>query len=195
GVTINLDDPNTVTNPDQTTVTDSNGAYSFTGLTPGITYTISEDVPNGWVCSVPDPCSYDVPTSSGNDVTGKDFANYKPVSISGTKFVDANANDIGEDDERTTATVKISLDDPTTVTNPDQPTLTDSNVCYSFPGPTPGLSPYTTLFRSNGWVCSVPDPCSYDVPTSSGNDVTGKDFANYKPVSISGTKFVDANAN
>ncbi len=80
--------------------TDVNGAYAFTGLTPG-TYSIREVLPPAWVQSKPAGTSlgYTVTVTSGQSVTGQDFGTYRPVEIDGTVFEDLNGNgvkDVGE---------------------------------------------------------------------------------------------------
>jgi hypothetical protein len=58
---------------DPTTVTDSNGDYSFTGLAAG-TYTVAEELPAGWVQIVPSEPSYSVTLDAGENTVGIDFA-------------------------------------------------------------------------------------------------------------------------
>jgi hypothetical protein len=64
-----------------TTTTDINGNYDFTGLPPG-TYTVSETQQAGWMQTAPIPIppgTYTV-ILNGQDVTGKDFGNFKTSS-------------------------------------------------------------------------------------------------------------------
>jgi hypothetical protein len=65
------------------TLTDMNGLYTFSGLAPG-TYTISEILPSGWAQTYPSPHNpqvpYTVELASGQNVTGKDFGNHGHTS-------------------------------------------------------------------------------------------------------------------
>lgn len=63
GVTITLYNPNGVAI--RTTVTDNNGYYQFTDLTPGISYTLGLTPPVGYILSTPD--------QGGNDNLDSDF--------------------------------------------------------------------------------------------------------------------------
>ena len=67
------------------TVTDANGNYSFTDLSPG-TYQVSEENRPGWVQTTVSPG----PTTvlSGSSITGVNFGNFQLGSIAGTKFQD-----------------------------------------------------------------------------------------------------------
>lgn len=85
-------------------VTGADGGYSFTVKEPG-TYSVKEVLPTGWTELLPEVhygdgsavLGYDgITASSGTDITGKDFVNFEWLTISGTKFFDANGN--GEKD-------------------------------------------------------------------------------------------------
>ena len=61
--------------------TDINGAYQFTGLKPGVTYTVTETAQTGWVCTYPgtgDACNYVITLNSGEADTDNDFGNNQP---------------------------------------------------------------------------------------------------------------------
>ena len=59
-----------------TMMSDSNGNYSFTNLTPG-TYTVSEISRVGWAQTYPqNPSTYSVVMTSGGNFAGKDFGNF-----------------------------------------------------------------------------------------------------------------------
>lgn len=59
-----------------TTITDSSGKYSFTGLSPG-TYIVSETQQGGWTQTAPVSPGTHTVVLTGVDVTGKDFGNFK----------------------------------------------------------------------------------------------------------------------
>ncbi|MGZ6707116.1 MAG: hypothetical protein ACXVFN_09245, partial [Solirubrobacteraceae bacterium] len=66
------------------------GTYTITSLNPG-SYPIREVGQAGWMCTAPSPCSYPI-TMAGQAVTGKDFLNFRPHSVSGIKYEDLNAD-------------------------------------------------------------------------------------------------------
>jgi hypothetical protein len=75
-----------------TATTDSNGNYKFSNLAPG-TFRIRENLPGGWRVSLPTaPWSQDVIVASGQNVTGKNFADTQKVYIGGYVFNDLNSN-------------------------------------------------------------------------------------------------------
>ena len=59
-------------------VTDVNGAYLISGLTPG-SYTFREVTQTDWTCTYPNPCQWNVVLTSGQADTGNDFGNFKPA--------------------------------------------------------------------------------------------------------------------
>jgi len=76
-----------------TTITDSIGNYSFTGLIPG-TYMVSEELQDGWTQTMPGfSGTYTVVISTpGTSISGKDFGNALFSSISGFVYYDLNRN-------------------------------------------------------------------------------------------------------
>ena len=83
-----------VTPPDDTTLTDVNGYYSFENLIPG-DYVVCEEVKPGWVQYIPgsNDCYY-YTVQSGSEITGADFLNYQKSIIQGRKYEDLNANGV-----------------------------------------------------------------------------------------------------
>lgn len=56
------------------TVTDANGAYAFEDLAPGMAYTVTESVPEGWVANCPPSGFYDnITPGPGQDMGPYDF--------------------------------------------------------------------------------------------------------------------------
>ncbi|OGL83685.1 hypothetical protein A3B36_01080 [Candidatus Uhrbacteria bacterium RIFCSPLOWO2_01_FULL_55_36] len=76
-----------------TAFTDSNGAYSFTGLGPGL-YTLTETLQAGWGQSEPSEGSWDIEGQSGAVFEGANFGNYRFASIRGRKYRDDNFNGV-----------------------------------------------------------------------------------------------------
>jgi len=69
-----------------TTTTDANGNYSFKNLSAG-TYVISEKLKDGWVRTVPSIGTYTVTITSGANITGQDFYNFKKGKITGGGWI------------------------------------------------------------------------------------------------------------
>jgi hypothetical protein len=85
-ITINGTDSITGTTVNQTTTTDANGNYNFTGLTAG-TYTISETPKDGWVQTAPATGIYTVTITSEAVITGQDFGNFHKGKITGGGWI------------------------------------------------------------------------------------------------------------
>jgi CubicO group peptidase (beta-lactamase class C family)/subtilisin-like proprotein convertase family protein len=77
--------------------TDSQGNYRFTSL-PRMVYWVREVVPAGWVQTTANPA----PISgalNGPNVSGVNFGDFQLASVSGTVFMDSNANGVQESGE------------------------------------------------------------------------------------------------
>jgi hypothetical protein len=133
GWTIDLINPST-NQVLQTTVTDSQGNYSFTGLAVG-TYRVREELKPGWVHTTPNPP--DITITAGADVTGVDFGNFHPAQISGEKFLDSNKNGIKDNGELGLPNWTIQLINANTGAV-IATTTTDAHGNYSFNNLIPG---------------------------------------------------------
>ncbi len=151
------------------TLTGTNGLYSFTNLTPG-NYTVREVVQSGWVATTPNPVAA---TVTSNTTTTVNFGNFQLGSISGVKFNDANNNTIMDGNETGLADWSIAL----TGTSGNTTTLTDANGTYSFTGLGPGTYAVSEVLQAN-WTQTAPSNGTYTVVMTSGLAVTGKDFGN-----------------
>jgi subtilisin-like proprotein convertase family protein/protocatechuate 3,4-dioxygenase beta subunit len=169
---------------DQTTTTDGNGDYSFSGLAAG-TYRVREAQQNGWVQTTNNPA--DIIVNTGNTISGVDFGNFRLLTISGTKFNDLDADGIRDNNEPGLSGWVIRLDLGANG-SVDQTTTTDGNGNYNFPNVGPGTHRVREV-QQNGWVQTTPNPG--DIVTISGIDATNVDFGNTRSMSISGQKFND----
>jgi len=171
----------------ETTLTDSNGFYQFTGLAPG-SYRVSEEERPFWEQT--SAASEDVTLASGKTVEVS-FGNLLTGSITGQKFNDINGNGQLDSGEQPLPGVEISLStkDGTTV---GTPVLTDANGSYRFDMLKPG--DYTvTETVPDGWLATA--PTMYDLTVTGGQVTIAPNLLNVKAVTISGTKFDDGNAN
>ncbi|HEY1600588.1 MAG TPA: SdrD B-like domain-containing protein [Pirellulales bacterium] len=197
GVTIQLiDSSNQVV---ATTVTDQNGQYKFTNLTPG-TYTVHEVQPAGYyefgdsVGSAGGMLQgldtiVNVPLAAGVNATDYNFCVQTPPSISGMVHVDLNGDCIYEPGEPLLAGVTIQLIDSSNQVVAS--TVTDQNGQYKFSNLQPGtytvhelpLSPYKEFGDSVGSVGGtlVGVDTITSIPIAAGVTATDYDFCVQAP--------------
>ncbi|WP_446389400.1 SdrD B-like domain-containing protein [Coleofasciculus sp. B1-GNL1-01] len=171
------------------TTTDSNGDYSFTGLTVE-TYTIREVQQAGWQQTTTNPSAINI-TSSGTTVTGVNFGNFQLGSISGQKFEDTDGDGVKDTGEAGLDgwTIFIDANNNGSLDTGETSTNTDANGNYSFTDLTAG--DYTIREeQKTGWEQTTSNPSAINI-TSSGTTVTGVNFGNFQLGSISGQKFED----
>jgi hypothetical protein len=188
-------------------VTGVDGRYTIASQPTG-TPTVREDtLPAGYDCSSasaltignPAGCEWSVNTAS--NVANVNFGNFRRASIAGTKFEDTNANGVKDAGEPAIQGVQIYNDangndtlDPGTETTTAQ--TTDASGNYSFTNLVPGSYSIREVLTGT-YVCSLPtaaNNCEYNATLTSGQALTARNFGNYRPASISGTKFEDLNA-
>jgi len=158
------------------TTTDSSGNYSLDSVTTGA-HVISETPQVGWTSTTPSGGAYPsfnaISGNLPNPVSARDFGNFENVCISGTKYRDKNGDgdQDGDDDGLSGWTIEIN---PGAIT-----TTTDANGDYSFCDLGPGPWTLTEQLQA-GWLQTAPVGGSYVVSPTSGTDVTGQDFGNFK---------------
>ncbi|MBO1077911.1 SdrD B-like domain-containing protein [Roseomonas haemaphysalidis] len=201
------------------TTTSATGTYSFTGVAPG-TYQVAFTAPDGTVFTARDQGGNDAIDSdvgsngrsatftltSGGSAANVSAGVYAPVSISGTAFVDRNADGVQGPSDTVLAGVPVQLLDAsgTVVAN----ATTSATGAYSFTGVAPGT--YQVAFTApSGTVFTLRDQGTNDtidsdvgangrsgaITLASGGSATNVSAGVYAPVSISGTAFVDGNGN
>ncbi|MBP0492577.1 SdrD B-like domain-containing protein [Pararoseomonas indoligenes] len=203
-----------------TTTTDSNGTYSFTGVTPG-TYQVQFTAPNGAVFTAQDQGTNEavdsdvngagrtasIAVSSGGTISNVGAGAYVPVSVSGRVFTDTNGDGIQGSGEAgaTGQTVQLLNAAGAVVAT----TTTGSGGAYSFTGLTPGqyqvqfAAPSGSAFTlanqgSNSAADSDANPAtgrSALLTLASGQTATNVSAGTYVPVSVSGTAFTDTNGD
>jgi uncharacterized repeat protein (TIGR01451 family) len=189
------------------TQTAADGSFSFSGLDPSQSYTLSEDTSNTNYTQLTFPrstCSsttFSFGLTPGENSTQNDFCNFQNASISGMKFEDVNnsnsfdAGDLGIGNW----TINLYQGTDTSVT-PFQTTTTNAITgMYSFTNLTPGE--YTVCEKTDsqpGYTQTYPvtnNGCHDVHIVLSGHDYGDQDFGNFKIASISGFKFDDLNGN
>jgi protocatechuate 3,4-dioxygenase beta subunit len=194
-VYLDLNNSGTLDSGDVQTVTNSSGAYQFTGLTPG-TYSLREVVPNGWRQTAPSSNgAYSVTVTSGITTAVPDFGVQQLASISGIMFNDNNGNGVLDSGEKPLVNWACFIDfnNNGVFDGADYRAYADANGKYTFPNLVPG----TYHIHHNpavGWRRTVPSN-SWDVTVKAGDNITGKNIGDTQRVLITGTVFNDANAN
>jgi len=157
------------------TLTDNNGNYIFSGLLPG-NYSVCEELSSGWFRSLPaDSDCYEINLLAGQNVTGKDFGNYQKGSISGIKFNDENGNGVLDSGEIGLAGWTIFLDGTSLSTQ------TGNDGSYQFSDLVPGNYTVKETLQTS-WVQISPASGSIVVTLHSGENVTDKNFGNEQDV-------------
>ena len=205
-----------------TTVSDVNGAYSFTGLTPGSsnTYSVGFAKPSGFntttagvggnptLDSDPDPITGRTPSftlSNGESNTSID-AGYTPQSASLGDYVfeDKNANGTQDAGDLPIPGVLVTLYSNGTVV---ATTLTNTSGSYSFTGLTPGKPYYVGFGKPAGFTPTAQNigddtkDSDADITTGLSQTVTLADMEYnptidagfYRPASLGDYVFVDKN--
>ncbi|MFZ1075668.1 MAG: SdrD B-like domain-containing protein [Minisyncoccia bacterium] len=152
GWTIYLDTNNNgILDPGEpSTVTDSHGAYRFTGLAAG-TYHVREVQQTGWTSTYPSKIAisdtYDIALAAGQIAKNKNFGNFKLGTISGEKYNDKNGNGHKDNGEGGLAgwTIQLKKPDGSTIS-----TVTDANGNYSFANLGPGVYKLSEVSQA-GW--------------------------------------------
>ncbi len=181
------------------TTSDASGNFSFTGLAAG-PYVLSEVVPAGFVQTAPPPPgTFVVTLAPGQNATGFLFGNHAAAvagSISGTKFNDVNGNGVRDAGEAGLAGVTIQL---TPSTGPALTTTTDASGNFSFSNLAAGTYVLSEVVPTGFVQTAPPSPGTFTVNLAAGQSATGFLFGNQQLVagtgSISGTKFLDLDAN
>ncbi len=176
------------------TMTDSTGFYSFTGLTNG-TYNVTEGMMAGWTNTSQ---MFQIVTINGTDVTNVNFTNMlipppATFNISGFKINDTNANGVWDAGEMGIENWNIMLlnDMGVQIAN----TSTDTSGFYEFMSIFPGNYNVTEEMKAG----FTPTNVTSKMVTIENMDVTNVNFTNMPVVptmgSISGFKFNDINGN
>ncbi|MHB8120129.1 MAG: SdrD B-like domain-containing protein, partial [Methanothrix sp.] len=133
-----------------TTVTDTDGNYSFLDLAEG-SYVLSEELQDGWLQTAPASESYTIDLLDAG-VADLNFGNVPTASISGMKFEDLNGNGAKDTDESGLEGWTIKLKKYGTEIASTQ---TVAGGAYSFTGITPGSYTVEEVVK-DGWTQSYP---------------------------------------
>ncbi len=199
-----------------TAVTDSNGFYQFSNLTPGA-YGVAEAQPAGYldgldaagtVNNAVDGAAHNpgdlidgIQLASGQSGLNYDFGELLPASISGYVYSDANNNGTFDPGEAPIAGAQLTLLDASGKST-GLTAVTDSNGFYQFSNLTPGTYGVSETQPAGyldgldtagpiGGTAHNPGDLIDGIPLSSGTSAPDNDFGEIKPALISGYVFQD----
>ncbi len=192
---------------DDCTQTDADGYYEFTGLYPGV-YTITVEEPDGFECSYPEygNCSYTLPLVCTDDVYDLDFGDFSRAEVYGRKVIDITGDGTSDDDtcpldpdpwgnNAGCQGVPVYLDGWANLGwEVHLETATDGNGYFQFLNLYPG--DYTvSVGEPDGFFCSYPEPCYFDLTLSSDDVVDDLVFGDLSKAEVYGRKVIDLYAD
>lgn len=172
------------------TETDSSGHYAFTELQAG-QYAVREVAPTGWAVSSAAGTSQTISLQDSAQVSGVDFGNVQPASVSGQLFNDLN--DSGNKDKQDPGlpnwTVSLDTYINGKLISGFTKTTTDASGNYSFTGLKPGTYVVHATIPA-GWFVTAPSGGGVTVALTSGQGNTSLDFGAFQPVAAAPTVVV-----
>jgi CshA-type fibril repeat protein len=190
-----LDDDGAQGSGEPFAVTDSGGAYQLV-LDPG-TYTLRQSAVVGWTCTVPVDCARGVTVVSRGTLTDHDFGSRTSLgAVGGTVFDDRGADGDRDatDPGREGVVVWVDLDDDGTIDEGEPQATTDADGGYLIAGAGPGTWTLR-IAAGDSWACSAPSECSDTRTITSGQTLTGADFATWRPATIAGELYDDTDGD
>ena len=186
GVVVVLLDGNN--SPIASTTTNASGFYSFTGLTPGVPYSVSFVTPANYTSTSAQVGGDDTKDSDASPITGQtrsvtlapgEFnpnldAGFIPktAGLGDYVFLDANKNGIQDGGDSPIPGVVVVLLDGNN--SPIASTTTNASGFYSFTGLTPGV-PYSVSFVTpTGYQSTTAQVGGDDTKDSDANPITGQ---------------------
>lgn len=184
------------------------GLYSFENLLPG-TYLVCENLEDDtWTQTTPWDNSlcpdgtngYEITLSAGETATEDDngtllyFGNFQYGRISGYKFEDLNGDKIRDDGESGLLgwTIFLDTNDDGILDEGEDSRITVEDGFYEFANLRGGTYNVREV-PQEGWAQTTDNPD--DLTITSGADVSGVDFGNFKKVIITGLKWKDLDAD
>ena len=191
--------------PIATATTNPAGIYSFTGLTPGVPYSVSFTTPTGYSVTSGSGLIGPVTLIPGQNNTslGAGFLPLVnpvvPASLGGLVFADNNGDGLQNGADAPIASVTVTLLDGTN--SPIATTTTNPAGIYSFTGLTPGV-PYSVSFTApTGYSTTNGNGLIGPVTLSSGQNNTSLGAGllplvnPVSPASLGGLAFTDNNGD
>lgn len=195
-----------------TTTTAADGKYTFTGLGriqdktgtvidpatgfpvpayKAIAFRVREVLQPGWVQTSFNPA--DIILTSNTAKNGVDFGNFKLVSVAGTVFEDVNGNGILNAGEPGLSGWEVKLYNVTNLSVPLFTLTSGAGGTFSFNNLGPGTYRVRETPQPPTWVQTSLNPA--DIAATSGKNVAGIDFGNFRAGGFTGVAFEDKNGN
>jgi hypothetical protein len=194
GFTVFIDgNANDVLDPGEAfTVSGAGGAYLLASLQAG-TYRIRQVEPPEWNQTTPNPA--DVVLGATEDRDRVNFGNFRRITISGVKYQDTNGNGQREASEPGIGGWEFHLINATTgAVVATVQSDASGNVIFDNVENLPGGGAYRIReVPQAGWAQTTPNPA--DFSPVSGQNVGGQLFGNFGLYTITGTKYIDLNAD
>lgn len=159
---------------------DVNGFYRFANLAPG-TYQVREVQRSDLLQTTADPSP--ITLTSGQNVTGIDFGDFRPVSLGGVTFDDLDGNGARDAGDAGVAGVTLFLDGNGngTLDAGEVGTVTDAGGTFTFAGVGPGTYRIREV-QPAGTVRTTANPA--DIVTASGRNVGDILIGNFRLVPL-----------
>ncbi|MDX1616149.1 MAG: hypothetical protein R3300_17690 [Candidatus Promineifilaceae bacterium] len=161
------------------------GCANWSGLSPGTTYGVEEDVISGWVALEDTSHSFG-PVEPGLSY-GHTFANSRLGTISACKFEDRDGSLVTAADRRAVEDWPLQLTIEGVPLEPGQ--LSGQNGCATWTDLTPGLSYGVEEQVLTGWVAL--NDTSHSFGLLGSGDVRGHNFVNSRPATVTACKLED----
>lgn len=170
----------------ETTTTDENG-YSFLNVIPGF-YQVREVLQTGWTNLT--TLLQNLTVNPDEDITDVNFVNFKNVSVTACKVIDADGDIVTTNDQSNQYgwTVKLRTDEQATDTQ-----TTGENGCYTWEDLGPNHTYGVEEDVPDGWTALT--ATSNDFGTAQGGSDYTYTFVNFQNITIPGYKFEDINGN
>lgn len=173
---LDLNNDNKIDAGDPIVTTNSSGAFTFTGLAPGV-YRLREVVLNGYMVTNTSVGYFEVTIKSNYQITGENFLDKivtpNGVILSGNVFDDANDNGVRDAGETGLSgwVVYLDLNDSGKFETIDNNKTTDSNGNFSFVSLNPGTY-YVRVIPVSGYSETIPSSGFYKVTLVAGTPGT-----------------------
>jgi protocatechuate 3,4-dioxygenase beta subunit len=158
------------------TVTGSDGSYSFTNLGPG-EYSVREVLQTGWTRTLPSSSESVVHIAeSGRNPSDVDFGNFLLVTVSGFKFLDLNADGVFDFDEPGLPgwTIFLDANDNGSLDSDEPSAVTDDDGSFMISDVGPGTYQLAEVLTAG--FRQTTDAISFTV--TSGTNLTEQDIGN-----------------
>ncbi|WP_342361882.1 CARDB domain-containing protein [Terrarubrum flagellatum] len=175
------------------TVTASDGSYSFSDVAPGA-YDVAVVTPSGWIATGAGDSQSVVATAGAT--TSVSFSVFKLALITGVVFNDVDADGVRDVGDAGVGgrVVYLDADDDGSLGASEVSTITGSDGFYSFGGLIAGSYVVREVVADH-WAESSPAGGSYVVGATSGLIASGRNFGTFELSDVAGVAFEDVDGD